>query len=136
MIHRNKPTEIIAPILSLFLVTTAYAQGDTTSLQYRDTKNPNLKLTVAVIENRFIAKGVIIDVKRNSKGIQKFCLRVKAVSPFMDYPNFGGSYVDKTVEVFSEIGIPFFFQVGIDVVVSLRVSGDERGQTLFLVEVF
>lgn len=134
--HRNKPTGIVAAILSVFLATTAYAQSNTTSLQYRDTKNPILKLTVAVIENRFIAKGTITDIKRGLKGIQKFSLRTKTIEQFKNYPNFGGSYVDKTVEVFSEIGIPSFFQVGIDVAVLLRVSGDERGQTLFLVEVF
>lgn len=136
MIYRNKSTWIITTILSIFLVTTVYAQSDTTSLLYRDTKNPYLKLTVAVIENRFIAKGIITDVKRSSKGIHKFSLRIKTIEPFKDYPRFGGNYVDKTVEIFSEIGIPSSFQVGIDVSLLLRVSGDERGQTLFLVEVF
>ena len=134
--HRNKPTGIVAAILSVFLATTAYAQSNTTSLQYWDTKNPFLQLTVSVIENRFIAKGIITDIKRGSKGIQNFSLRVKTIEQFKDYPCFGGNYVDKTVEIFSEIGMPSFFQVGMDVAVLLRVSGDERGQTLFLVEVF
>ena len=43
--------------------------------------------------------------------------------------------MDKTVEIFSEIGIPSSFQVRMEISVVLRVSGDEWGQTLFLVEV-
>lgn len=41
----------------------------------------------------------------------------------------------KEVEIFSEIGFPPTFQVGGEVFVVLRVSGDEWGQTLFLVGV-
>lgn len=135
MIHLNRSAGIIT-ILSMFFVTTAYAQSNITSLQYRDTKNPFLQLTVVVIENRFIAKGIVTGIKQDSKGIQKFSLRVKTIERFKEYPCFGGNYVGKAVEIFSEIGIPSFFQVGIDVAVLLRVSGDERGQTLFLVEIF
>src|SRR3972149_11682150 len=40
-----------------------------------------------------------------------------------------------TVEIYSEIGIPSSFQTGIEVSVVLRVAGDERGTSLFLVEV-
>ena len=97
--------------------------------------NSCIKLAVAVIENRFIAKGIITDIKRDSKGIQKFSLQIKKIEPFKDYPNVGSNYVDKTVEIFSEIGIPSSFQVGVEVSVLLRVSGDEWGQYLFLVEV-
>lgn len=135
MIYLNKSAWIIITILSIFLVTTAYAQSTTTFLQYRDSKKPILKLTVAVIENRFIAKGIITDIKRGSKSIQKFSLQIGTTAQFEDYPNFGGSYVNKTVEIFSEIGIPSSFQVGMEISVVLRVSGGEWGQTLFLVEV-
>lgn len=95
----------------------------------------NIKFAVAVIENRFIAKGIITDIKRTQKDIQKFSLQIRKIGPFKDYPNFGGKYLGKEVEIFSEIGIPSSFRVGIEVSVVLRVSGDEWGQTLFLVEV-
>lgn len=95
----------------------------------------NTQLAVAVIENRFIAHGTIADIKRASKGIQKFTLQIIKILPFKDYPSFGGKYLNKTVEIYSEIGIPSSFQTGIEVSVLLRVAGDERGTSLFLVEV-
>lgn len=95
----------------------------------------SIKLAVAVIENRFIAKGTIIDIKRASKGIQGFTMQIKKTEQFENYPNFGKNYLGKTVEIFSEIGIPSSFQAGVEVSLLLRVSGDERGQHLFLVEV-
>ena len=59
----------------------------------------------------------------------------KKITPFKDYPNFGQKYLRKEVEIFSEIGIPSPFEIGVEAFVVLRVSGDEWGQTLFLVEV-
>lgn len=95
----------------------------------------SIKLAVAVIENRFIAKGTITDIKRTSKSMQKFNMQIKKIEQFENYPNFGKNYLDKMVEIFSEIGIPSSFQVGREVSVLVRVTGDERGQYLFLVEV-
>ncbi|KAA0244085.1 MAG: hypothetical protein EDM70_08075 [Candidatus Brocadia sp. AMX2] len=99
------------------------------------SENQNSKLVVAVIENRFIVKGVITDIQHASKDIQKFSLQIKKIEPCKDYPNFGNNYAGKIVEIFSEIGIPSSFQIGMEVRVILRVSGDECGQTLFFVEV-
>ncbi|HHT9106838.1 MAG TPA: hypothetical protein ACFYD7_13355 [Candidatus Wujingus californicus] len=90
---------------------------------------------VVILENRFIAKGTITDIKHAPKGIQKFTMHIKKVEKFRDYPFSGGNYLDKTVEIFSEIGIPSSFQIGIEVSALLRVSVDEWGQYLFLVEV-
>ena len=99
------------------------------------SENKDIVLTVAVIENRFIAKGTITDIQRASNGMQKFTLQIKKVEQVDDYPNFGSNYLGKKVEIFSEIGIPSSFQIGAEVSVVLRVSGDEWGQYLFLVEV-
>lgn len=77
---------------------------------------------VAIIENRFIATGIITDIKRASKGIQKFSLQITKTASWKDYPNFGGNYEGKTVEILSEIGIPASFQAGMEVSVILRVS--------------
>lgn len=90
---------------------------------------------VVILENRFIATGIITDIKREPKGIQKFTMHIKKVEKFRDYPYSGGNYLDKTVEIFSEIGIPDTFSAGTHITVLLRVSGDEHGQYLFLVEV-
>ena len=95
----------------------------------------NTQLAVAVIENRFIAHGTIADIKRASKGIQKFTLQITKIDPFKDYPSFGSKYLNKTVEIYSEIGIPSSFQTGIEVSVLLQVARDERGTSLFFVEV-
>lgn len=117
------------------VITARFISITTDNSQRVTSGNSYIKLAVTVIENRFIAKGIITDIKRASKGIQKFFLQIKKIEPFKDYPNFGGNYVDKTVEIFSEIGIPSSFQVGMEISVVLRVSGGEWGQTLFLVEV-
>ncbi|MDN3513176.1 MAG: hypothetical protein NG747_02110 [Candidatus Brocadia sp.] len=93
-----------------------------------------IKFAVAVIENRFIAEGILTDIKRASKGIQNFILHINKIESIEDYPNFGGNYTGKMVKIFSEIGIPASFQIGAKVSVVLRVSGDERGQTLFFVK--
>lgn len=99
------------------------------------SEGENIVLAVAIIENRFIARGIITDIKRASKGIQKFAMQIKKIEQYQDYPNFGSNYLGKKVEIFSEIGIPSSFQVGTEISVILRVSGDEWGQYLFLVEV-
>jgi len=62
-------------------------------------------------------------------------MKIKKIKQFEDYQNFGGNYLGKEVEIFSEIGIPASFEAGAEVSVLLRVSGDERGQYLFFVEV-
>lgn len=99
------------------------------------SEGEKIVLAVAIIENRFIAGGIITDIKRASKGMQKFTMQIKKIEQYGDYPNFGSNYLGKEVEIFSEIGIPSSFQVGAEVSVMLRVSGDEWGQYLFLVEV-
>ncbi len=102
---------------------------------YLTSEGEKIVLAVAVIENRFIARGIITDIKRASKGIQKFAMQIKKIEQCGDYPNFGSNYLGKEVEILSEIGIPVSFRVGAEVSVALRVSGDEWGQYLFLVEV-
>ena len=99
------------------------------------SEGENIVLAVAIIENRFIAHGKITDIKRASKGMQKFTMQIKKIEQYEDYPSFGSNYLGKEVEIFSEIGIPSSFQVGTEVSVMLRVSGDEWGQYLFLVKV-
>lgn len=98
----------------------------------------NLKrseLVVGIIENRFVATGVIIDIKHTVEGPQRFVMHIKEIEPIGDYANFGEEYLDKSVEVLSEIGIPTSFQPGAGVSLVLCVSGDEWGQYLFLVKV-
>lgn len=123
---------IVFPFVCLAVVSIPVL-GYLIDASTEETKS--IKLAVAVIENRFIAKGTITDIKRASKGIQKFTMQIKKTEQFENYPNFGKNYLGKTVEIFSEIGIPSAFQVGVEVSLLLRVSGDERGQYLFLVEV-
>ena len=99
------------------------------------SEGEKIVLAVAIIENRFIAHGKITDIKRASKGMQKFTMQIKKIEQYEDYPSFGSNYLGKEVEIFSEIGIPSSFQVGTEVSVMLRVSGDEWCQYLFLVKV-
>lgn len=103
--------------------------------QSRSQKDKPVKQIAAVIENRFIARGKITDIKPESKGTQKFTLQIEKIEQYKDYPNFGRSYLEKCVEVYSDTGIPTSFQVEAEVSIVLRVSGDEHGQVLFLVEV-
>jgi hypothetical protein len=103
--------------------------------QSRNIKDDLVRSAAAIIENRFIAKGRIIHIKPVLKDIQKFTLQIEEVGQHKDYPNFGSNYLGKHVDVFSEIGIPSSFQVGTEVSMVLRVSGDEHGQALFLVEI-
>lgn len=109
-------------------ITTYNKRGNLPADEY-------IKLVGVIIENRFIATGTILDIKRVSKGVQKFTMKIKETKQFKDYPSFGGNYLGKEVEVFSEIGIPPSFRTGVEAFVLLRVSGDEWGQYLFLVEV-
>ena len=60
---------------------------------------------------------------------------IKDIESIEDYANFGEEYLDKSVEILSEIGIPCSFRSGLEVSLILRVSGDEWGQYLFLVKV-
>lgn len=127
-----KNTSSIFPFVYLLMISIPVFEY-LVDASTEETKS--IKLAVAVIENRFIAKGTIIDIKRASKGIQGFTMQIKKTEQFENYPNFGKNYLGKTVEVFSETGIPSSFQAGVEVSLLLRVSGDERGQHLFLVEV-
>ncbi len=104
---------------------------DVTSIK----RNETIKLVVAVVENKFIAHGLITDTKRAPRDMQKFAMHIEKVEQFDNCPNLGKSYSGKTVEIFSEIGIPHSFEVGVEVSVILRIFGDEWGQTLFLVGV-
>ena len=62
-------------------------------------------------------------------------MRIKDIESVDDYANYGEEYLDKSVEILSEIGIPCSFRQGLGISLVLRVSGDERGQYLFLVKV-
>lgn len=101
---------------------------------YLTAENHSIVFAVVINENRFIARGTITNVQRAPKGIQKFTLHIKKTERYKEYANFGGTYVGKEAEILSEVGIPPSFQSGADVSVLLRVSGDEWGQYLFLVE--
>lgn len=127
-----KNTSSIFPFVYLLIISIP---GSEYLVDASTEETKSIKLAVAVIENRFIAKGAITDIKHAAKGIQKFNMQIKKTEQFENYPNFGKNYLGKMVEIFSEIGIPSSFQIGVEVSVLLRVSGDERGQYLFLVEV-
>ncbi|MFQ5964388.1 MAG: hypothetical protein ACE5KZ_08905 [Candidatus Scalinduaceae bacterium] len=103
-----------------------------------NTLSDNLfcKLAGVVIENKFVATGIVKDIVCEQKGIHKIIMKIDKVEQFGDYVNFGNDYVGKSVEIFSEIGIPPSIKIGVKISLVLRVSGDEWGQYLFLVEVF
>ncbi|MHC4268535.1 MAG: hypothetical protein ACYSTS_08725 [Planctomycetota bacterium] len=139
---------ICSIFLSLFFIDVAF--GDTKiekqSLRsfiniagfkniYEVSTLKRTELVVGIIENRFVATGVIIDIKHTAEGPQRFVMHIKEIEHIGDYANFGKAYLDKSVEVFSEIGIPSSFLPEVEVSLVLRVSGDEWGQVLFLVEV-
>ena len=88
-----------------------------------------------IIENRFVATGVVVDIKQTAEKPQKFVMLIKDIKSIEEYANFGKKYLDKSVEILSEIGIPFSIRPGFEVSLVLRVSGDEWGQYLFLVKV-
>ncbi len=94
-----------------------------------------IELVTGIIENRFVAKGVIVDIKHTAEKLQRFVMLIKDIESIGDYANHGEAYLDKSVEILSEIGIPCSFRPGLEVSLVLRVSGDERGQYLFLVKV-
>lgn len=99
------------------------------------TISKRIKLVVGIIENRFVATGVISDIKRTSEGPQRFVMHITKIESIDDFANFGEEYLNKSVEILSEIGIPSSFKPEVEVSLVLRVSGDEWGQTLFLLEV-
>ncbi len=88
-----------------------------------------------IIENRFVATGVIVDIKHTAEKPQRVVMLIKDIKSIEDYANFGKEFLDKSVEILSEIGIPCSFKPGLEVSLVLRVSGDEWGQYLFLVKV-
>ena len=94
-----------------------------------------LSVAVAAIENRFIASGTILDARRTSAGIHAFKMKIEKVATAGSFPNMGAPYEGKEQEFFSEIGAPAGLQPGKRATVILRLSGDERHQALFLVEV-
>ena len=133
--------------LSLFFINVAIGeirigkQFSTTSINnnlkntYEASIMKEIELVTAIIENRFVATGVIVDIKQTAEKPQRFVMLIKDIKSIEDYANFGKEYLDKSVEILSEIGIPCSFRSGLDVSLVLRVSGDERGQYLFLVKV-
>ena len=94
-----------------------------------------VEFAVGIIANRFIATGVIVDVKRTEAKPEKFVMHINSVESIGDFANHGEEYSGKSVEILSEIGLPSSFITGVEVTLILRVSGDEHGQYLFLVEV-
>ena len=132
---------------SLFFIDAAIGGIKVEKQFSRSSINNNLKNTrevstiketesvSVIIENRFVATGVIVDIKQTAEKPQRFVMLIKDIEPIEDYANFGEGYLGKSVEILSEIGIPCSFRSGLDVSLVLRVSGDERGQYLFLVKV-
>ena len=98
------------------------------------TRNVTEQVAV-IIENRFVATGVIVDIKHTAEKLQRFVMLIKDIESIGDYANHGEAYLDKSVEILSEIGIPCSFKPVLEISLVLRVSGDERGQYLFLVKV-
>ena len=94
-----------------------------------------VELVVGIIGNRFAATGVIVDVKRTAEKPEKFVMHISSIEPVGGFANHGEAYLDKSVEILSEIGIPSSFRSGLEISLVLRVTGDEHGQYLFLVEV-
>lgn len=133
--------------LSLFFIDTAIGEIKTEKQFLRLSINNNLKNVYEVstrkeaesvsviIENRFVATGVVVDIKQTAEKPQRFVMLIKDIEPIEDYANFGEGYLDKSVEILSEIGMPCSFKPGLEVSLVLRVSGDEWGQHLFLVKV-
>ncbi len=133
--------------LSLFFIDAAIGEINIEKQFSRSSIDNNLKNTYEVsiikeiesvsviIENRFVATGVIVDIKQTAEKPQRFVMLIKDIKSIEDYANFGKEYLDKSVEILSEIGIPSSFRPGLETSLVLRVSGDERGQYLFLVKV-
>jgi hypothetical protein len=132
-------------LLSLFLVDIAIGQIEVEK-QYPVPSNNitgirdvstigEIESVVGIIENRFAATGVIEDVKRTAERPEKFVMHISSIESVGDFANHGEEYSGKSVEILSEIGIPSSFSPGVEASLILRVSGDEHGQYLFLVEV-
>jgi hypothetical protein len=128
--------------LSLFLVDAAIGgikiekQFSRSSINnHKVSTIKEIELVTGIIENRFVATGVIVDIKHTAEKLQRFVMLIKDIESIGDYANHGEAYLDKSVEILSEIGIPCSFRPGLEVSLVLRVSGDERGQYLFLVKV-
>ncbi len=87
------------------------------------------------VENRFVASGTLLETGRTAAGITILTMKIEKVQAVEGFPNMGSEYRGRTVEIFSEIGVPAEIQAGKQVTLILRLSGDERHQALFLVEV-
>ena len=94
-----------------------------------------VELVVGIIGNRFAATGVIVDVKRTAEKPEKFVMHISSIESVRGFANHGKEHSGKSVEILSEIGIPPSFRSGVEISLILRVSGDEHGQYLFLVEI-
>ena len=133
--------------LSLFFVDVDVAIGEIEAEKLYQVQSSNItgmsdistigevKSAVGIIQNRFVATGVIVDVKRTAEKPEKFVMHISSIEPVGGFANHGEAYLDKSVEILSEIGIPSSFRSGLEISLVLRVTGDEHGQYLFLVEV-
>ncbi len=93
------------------------------------------ELVVGIMANRFVATGVIVDIKRTEERIQRFVMHIKEIESIENYASYGEEYLGNKIEILSEISIPSTFRPELEVSLILRVAGDERGQYLFLVKV-
>jgi hypothetical protein len=95
-----------------------------------------MPMNTVIIENEFVATGVIIDIMDIKNGINKIIMNIEKAEQLGDFPNFGTDYIGKSVEIFSEIGIPHSVKIGEKAALVCKVSGDEKGQKLYLKGVF
>ena len=133
--------------LSLFFVDVDVAIGEIEAEKLYQVQSSNItgmsdvstigkvKSAVGIIQNRFVATGVIVDVKRTAEKPEKFVMHISSIESVGGFANHGEEYSGKSVEILSEIGIPSSFRSGLEISLILRVSGDEHAQYLFLVEV-
>jgi hypothetical protein len=94
-----------------------------------------VQMAGVVLENRFIAHGVVVDRHKTSERVQKFRLKIEKIEPVPGFVNSGAAYKGKEVEVLSDNNIPASLKSNSRVSVVLRVAGDEWSQSIFLVEV-
>jgi len=113
----------------------------------KDKDNRLLTYSITIIGVLLLGSGIITffaanwavimnDIVRVEKGIQKIIMKIETANRFGDFPNLGTDCIGKSVEIFSEIGIPPSIKIGAKVSLVLRVSGDEWGQSLFLMAGF
>ena len=133
--------------LSLFFVDVDVAIGEIEAEKLYQVQSSNItgmsdvstigkvKSAVGIIQNRFVTTGVIVDVKRTAEKPEKFVMHISSIESVRGFANHGKEYSGKSVEILSEIGIPPSFRSGVEISLILRVSGDEHGQYLFLVEI-